>query len=309
MKIVNTVLGRIDTEDLGITLSHEHIAAYSNYLYLMAGEEYLDIEDLEETSVKHLKELKEKYGVSTFIDGTPVNLGRDVDLLKRVSEKSGINIVCSTGFYHTEEFAIAPIDDEDLYKIVHDDIIRTRAGIIKYAVEKEHMTEYDEKMLSALCMAQYELSLPLYIHTNSAVQNGTEVLDFVLKQGIEPKCVTIGHCSDSDSAEYIKSLARKGCFIGMDRIYAHSNEEFLRKKALLLAQLAIEGYENQILLSHDALVFSGFSGLPYVNPDQPFSTIFEKFIPILYERGFTKKDIDNFLCNNPKRMFLGVFNS
>ncbi len=304
---VNTVLGRIDAKNLGVTLSHEHIAAYSNYLYSMAGEEFLDIEVLEETSVKYLKELKEKYNLCTFIDGTPVNLGRDVDLLKRISEKSKVNIVCSTGFYHTQESAIASIDDEDLFKIVHNDIMKTNAGIIKYAVESEHLSKFDKKMLSALCLTQYETSLPLYIHTNSAVQNGIEVLDYILSLGIDPKKVTIGHCSDSDSTEYLKRLAEKGCFIGMDRIYPHSKDDFLRKKALQMAELTIAGYENQILLSHDALVFSSFSDTPCVNPFMPFSTIFEKFIPILYERGFTENDVDNFLCNNPQRMFLGAF--
>lgn len=307
MKIVRSVLGNIDTENLGITLSHEHIAAYSNYLYSMGGEAYLDIDDLEETAVKHLKEIKAKYGVSTFIDGTPVNLGRDADLLKRVSKKSGVNIICSTGFYHTEESAIMPLDNEDLFRIIHDDIINTGAGIIKYAVENEHLSEYDKKMLSVLCLAQYEFCIPFYIHTNSKVQNGIEVLDYISSLGSDPKRIIIGHCSDSDSSEYIKHLAEKGCFIGMDRIFSFANEEFLRKKALLLAELSVAGYENQILLSHDALVFSGFSDMPFVNQSQPFSVIFEKFIPILYKRGFTKKDIDNFLLNNPKRMFLGAF--
>lgn len=100
---VRTILGDIDDNEIGITLPHEHICCYSEYLHQMAGNLYLDKETLDRNSIEYLKELKEKYSLRTFVDCTPVNIGRDVDLLKRVSKESGVNIICSTGFYYTEE--------------------------------------------------------------------------------------------------------------------------------------------------------------------------------------------------------------
>ena len=57
--MIKTVLGSIKEKDLGITLAHEHICCYSEYMYKMAGNKYLDKEKLVETSVKYLLELKE----------------------------------------------------------------------------------------------------------------------------------------------------------------------------------------------------------------------------------------------------------
>jgi len=43
--------------------------------------------------------VKEQLGVSLYVDGTPCGLGRDVRLLKRVSEKSRVKIVAFTALY------------------------------------------------------------------------------------------------------------------------------------------------------------------------------------------------------------------
>ena len=59
--MINTVLGPIKESEVGITLSHEHICCYSEYLYMMSGDKYLDKERLLATAVSCLKELKEKY--------------------------------------------------------------------------------------------------------------------------------------------------------------------------------------------------------------------------------------------------------
>ncbi len=305
MAKINTVLGKIDSENLGITLSHEHICGYCNFLYFMAGNSFLDMGELETVSIKFLKELKEKYNLSTFIDCTPVNLGRDTELLKRVSDKSGVNIVSSTGFYYTEEVAISPIDTDVLAKIVISDAKKTNAGIIKFAVEEKSMTALNKKMLSALCTAQKELSLPLCIHTNSALQNGKDVLDFILNQGIPASSITIAHLSDSNSLEYIKSIADKGCYIGMDRIYSGSDKTFCAQKAKMIYELSALGYQKQLLISHDALVFSGFETNPQIKKNQPFATIFDVLLPQLVSLGFKQCDIDSLLIQNPKNMLLG----
>ena len=99
MRRIKTVLGEIRKPDAGITLVHEHVCCYSNSLYQMVGKDYLDKERLAAVATDFLKSLKETYGLITFVDCTPVNIGRDVALLKEVSEKSGVHIVCATGFY------------------------------------------------------------------------------------------------------------------------------------------------------------------------------------------------------------------
>ena len=116
-------------KDVGITLVHEHICCYSEYLLQMAGDKYLDKKQLISVAVEYLKFLKEKYGLQTFVDCTPVNIGRDVDLLKEVSKKSGVDIICATGFYYTEESVLFSSSPETLAEYMITDAKNVNAGI------------------------------------------------------------------------------------------------------------------------------------------------------------------------------------
>ena len=69
----------------------------------MAGKAYLDTEKIASKSIAELKRLKDTYGMNLFIDCTPVNIGRDIELLEKVSKESSVHVVCSTGFYYTDE--------------------------------------------------------------------------------------------------------------------------------------------------------------------------------------------------------------
>ena len=97
---VNTVLGPIDTKKLGKTLMHEHILC-ANWTARMNYPDWLNRKELIDMAVSMLKRLKD-CGFDTIVDGTPPALGRDVSVLKEVSEKAEINIIASTGFYWYE---------------------------------------------------------------------------------------------------------------------------------------------------------------------------------------------------------------
>jgi len=112
--MLNTVLCRINESEAKACLCHEHICCFSEYLLKMAGKAYLDKEKLASKSIAELKRLKDAYGMNLFIDCTPVNIGRDIELLKKVSKESGVHIVCSTGFYYTDEPVLYNMSEEKL---------------------------------------------------------------------------------------------------------------------------------------------------------------------------------------------------
>ena len=80
-------------------LCHEHISCTDNGYMKTFGKKWLKRDELSDYAAKVLSGLKEKYGVTMLVDGTPVDLGRDVKLLSDVSEKSGVHIVASSGTY------------------------------------------------------------------------------------------------------------------------------------------------------------------------------------------------------------------
>lgn len=81
MATVNTVLGPIDTTDLGFTLSHEHIMTSAAGLR-QTYPEFLDRESVIEDAVVTLRAAHQK-GLRTIIDMSTIDLGPDIGMLGR----------------------------------------------------------------------------------------------------------------------------------------------------------------------------------------------------------------------------------
>ena len=297
MRLFKTLLGDISESDLGVTLAHEHICCFSEYAYQMVGKDYLDKNALADTATVYLKELKKKYGLATFVDCTPINIGRDVELLKRISEQSEINIICSTGFYYTDEPVLYNTSAEQLCKYMVADAYAVNAGIIKCAVENEAITRFGEKLLRACAKAHLCLGLPIVLHSNANNRNALKALEILFLEGVNPNAVTVGHLSDTDDLEYVKNIASYGCFIGLDRLYKNTSEEYVSKKTQSILELCKAGYEDQILLSHDALFFNGFEAELKIDEQPRFSYCFDYILPQL-----TKSLSDKLMVQNPMRM-------
>ena len=297
MQLFKTVLGDIREKDLGITLVHEHICCYSEYLFQMAGNKYLDKKQLLNIAVDYFKFLKDNYGLNTFVDCTPVNIGRDVELLKEISEKSSMNIICSTGFYYTEETVLYASSSDLLAEYMIADAQNVNAGIIKCAVEGEEFSAFNIKLLKASAMAQLKLKLPIVLHTNAKNKNGLKALEILLSEGVQPQAITVGHLSDTEDLDCIKQIASKGCFIGFDRLYGNYSEEYIANKINAIIELGNAGYEDKILLSHDALFFNGFEANPAINKQPRFSYYFEYILPRL-----SNERAEQIIIKNPIKM-------
>ena len=96
--MIQTVTGEIKGKELGTVLMHEHISCASLSFCAAFGEKWFDRERIKALSVETLKKMKAERGLGLFVDATPIDVGRDVLLLKAVSEKSGVSIVASSGF-------------------------------------------------------------------------------------------------------------------------------------------------------------------------------------------------------------------
>ena len=87
MATINSVLRPLDTVDLGFTLPHEHLIDSSagirdTYYELELRDQALDmaLESFTEAKIG---------GVDTVVEVSPMDLGRDVLLMKEVSERTG----------------------------------------------------------------------------------------------------------------------------------------------------------------------------------------------------------------------------
>src|SRR5437588_12851051 len=100
MATVQSVLGPIDTADLGPTLVHEHLSISYPGDQLDPKSTW-DRKANIEAGVERMARLRE-HGVRTIVDPCPIDLARDPELMAEVAQQSGMQVVCATGFYHED---------------------------------------------------------------------------------------------------------------------------------------------------------------------------------------------------------------
>ena len=71
----------------------------------------------------------------------------------------------------------------------------------------------------------------------------------------------------------------------------------------LLKQLVADGYEEKIMLSNDMGRRTHHKVYGY---GPGFNWIKERFLPRLVEEGFSEETLDNFMVNNPARIYAMV---
>ncbi len=295
--MIKTILGNVHESEIKTALCHEHICCYSEYLNTMSNGKLFDKKELIKVSVSRLKYLKEKYNMNLFIDCTPVNIGRNIDLLKAVSEESGVHIVCSTGFYYTDECVLLNTPVKVLSKYYKNDAEGINAGVIKAAVEKEKLTFLNEKLLLAAANTQLQTGLPIVMHTNANNQNGIKGLEILLGANVPSSAITVGHLSDTENIDYILKIAGYGCYIGLDRLYENTTDEYVSQKLKTINALIDNGFVDRILLSHDDMFYNGFDIEPKLNNTPRYNYVFDHIL--------SKLPIDvsqKIISQNPVRM-------
>lgn len=308
---VHTVSGHIACEDIGNILTHEHILCFSAAMKMQFGHKWFDEKVIEKLAIEQLKEVKREYGINTIIDGTPVNLGRDIELLKRISDKSEVNIIVSSGLYHTEDLfvkgkSVELLADYFIYECengILDSMVKPQ--ILKCATGVEGVTRLNKKILDIMSLVQKKTNLPLYVHAEHSIESGIVQLGVFEENEVDLKRVIIGHCSDSKNLDYLLSLAKSGCYLGFDRIYPSCYKE----QAKIIKSIIDCGLTDHILLSHDNVVFSESLNMTwneFLNQQKErengYTLVHGKLIPELKALGVNNEEIRKISIENPMNM-------
>lgn len=309
---IDTVTGRISVEEMGKTMIHEHfIFGYPGFAGDLTLGPFRKAEALE-AGIQAANAVM-KFGVKTVVDPTPNECGRNPEVLKEISEETGLQIVCATGYYYEGEGATTYFKfrqslgtaEDDIYgmfmKEITDGIAETgiRPGIIKLATSKNQITPYERMFFNAAAKAHQETGIMLLTHTQEGTMGPEQAL-LLTKLGVDPAKIVIGHMCGNTDIDYQKKTLQTGVKIGFDRfgiqklVGAPMDEE--RIKTLL--QLLENGYEDQIMLSHDSINY--WMGRPPIMNDglaelvknwHP-THVFENIIPELKRSGVSNKMIE-----------------
>ncbi len=316
---VNTVCGPIQSDELGITLVHEHCTAAIPGWETDITFHPFDRERAVSAGLKMAENVK-AHGVQTIIDPAPMDFGRMPEIYKEISEKSELNIICSTGYYNEANGSsgywtmrafitdIIPELTEIFIQEVEKGIGNTeiRAGVIKVASGNGKISDYEQKMFRAAAAAQKETGVPVVTHTERGTM-GPEQAELLISEGVPPGKIMIGHTSDNIDIHYHLSILKNNVFDSFDRMglgapMAPPDEE----KYPVILELIEKGHIEKLMLSHDSVAF--WLGRPSVELfpmlDNSYPTyIFEKVIPALKELGVTDDQVLTMLKENPRRLF------
>jgi predicted metal-dependent phosphotriesterase family hydrolase len=298
------VLGDVDASRLGVTYSHEHLIAVPPESQKDRDFELSDYD----RSLQELLYFKE-VGGQTLVDASTLDYGRDVELLQRMSEASGVHVVATTGFnkhiYYpdwVEESSVKEISQLLAREVVEGvEATGVRAGFVKSGSWYNLIHPLEEKVTRAVARAQLETGAPVWLHTEVGTM-GMEMLDILEEEGVDLSKVAVGHSDRNADPYYHLQLAARGAYVQFDgpgkvKYYPDST------RVALIKNLLEHGYGSQLLISGD---MGRRSYLHAYGGGPGFRYILTKFVPRLRDEGIDQEHVDRIFIENPAH-WLGQF--
>ncbi len=241
---VQTVLGIIGADSLGITLPHEHLLIDSSFKFSEppdAAEKTLayapvtletlswvkthlthNLENLrlldEELAIKEALRFK-KAGGNTIVDLTSIGIARNPLALTRISRATGLHVVMGSSYYigasHPPELKSKGVDEiaESIVNDVVNGVGNTgvRAGIIGEVGCSTPLKSTETLVLAASAVAQKHTGVAINIHPGGDDTGILEVVDILDKSGADLRHTIISHVVKRGfSRDTLKQLARAG---------------------------------------------------------------------------------------------------
>lgn len=299
---IHTVQGAIDMSELGITLTHEHIM--SNYGKEISEASNYDSLKLFNQVIPYLKKLKTS-GVHSIFDCTTAYFGRRVDLLKKISEATEIQIITNTGFYGAANDRYIP---EFAYKASASAIAdiwinefengikgtKIKPGFIKLAFDDSRSpSNIDKKLFEAGLITHLTTGLTLAVHTGKNIAAVKLQIALLNEYNIHPSAWIWTHANKVENTENLIEFATKGAWISLDGVNQSNTSKYVKR----IKHFKQKNLLHKILVSHDG------NGFPSGGEIRKFGAIFEYLIPELIKNGFTADEINQIIVRNPREAF------
>ena len=316
---VETVRGTISTDELGVTLMHEHVFVLSPEIIANYPEGWGDEQAREDAAVEKLNALKAA-GVDTIVDPTVIGLGRYIPRIQRVAARTDLRIVAATGVYtygdvpmyfHFTGPGTALGGPEPMIDMFVRDITEgiagtgVKAAILKCATDEKGMTPDVERVLRAVAQAHRATGVPITTHTHAHSRRGLEQQRIFAEEGVDLTRVIIGHSGDTTDLDYLEELIAAGSYLGMDR-FGLDNILSFADRVDTVARMCERGHADKMVLAHDASCYIDWlpeDALPVVLPNWHYLHIHNDVLPALRQRGVTEEQINTMLVDNPRAIF------
>lgn len=351
MAQVITVNGPISPDELGVTLVHVHLlqeirmsatelgqlhddlpvthrvlankpvtidmlGIIRRHISLVTDNAILgDVDEMIDEAM-HYKRL----GGDSMVDCTLVGMGRDPVGIREISRATGINVVCSTGWYlsktHPQFVKDSSIEQlcEHMVRELTIGIGNTgiRAGALKSALSSPTpdvpFSGDEEKVLRATARAQAETDSVMCIHPShhcGRSRHWHTYLDIIKNEGANLEKVHLCHMEWwSRDIDYQKTLLDRGANVAYD---GFGNEYYMapgmsfatdRERVEGVVELVKAGYTKQVVISNETSFKCGLRKYGGFG----FGHLLENSVPDLKFYGVTDEQINTMLVENPKRL-------
>jgi phosphotriesterase-related protein len=249
-------------------------------------------------------------GVGCIVDAGTTDVGRDLELLKRLAGRTRVLIVACGGLYMERTYPsdVASKSEDQ----IADDFVRAanaeRHGAFGEIGEMPDasMSSEERRVFRAVGKAHLRTNLPIFTHNaygtgpNVPRDAGLRQLDAFESAGVDPRRVAIGHscCLDDPTADVITQIAKRGAFVGFDRVTGGLVPD--DKKVAMLLRFLDAGYADRLLLSADF----NFTARSASRPG--YGTTLTTFVPKLGQAGVPPETIRRVTIDNPRRFLAFV---
>ena len=333
---VQTVLGPVAPDLLGLVLPHEHILCDVTPpgIAASAGGQQVEInlENVHEIRyhwVCHygnhilddvtvaIEEVArfERAGGGAIVELTICGIKPNPAGLAEISRATGVPIVAGTGYYieaHAGGFFTGCSVDQLANKMI--DGVKNglgdsgvRAGIIGEIGVSDPWSSAEQRVMTAAVLAQQETGASINVHPGRQPFSPLEIVRFVRRLGGDPARLVISHLDRTlfDVAS-VARLLDDGCiaewdFFGIESAYYPFADIDLPndgQRLNLIQVLVSQGYGNRILISQDICTKTRLVRWG----GHGYAHLIEAVLPMMRRKGFSETEITQITELTPRRL-------
>ncbi|MDQ3493309.1 MAG: aryldialkylphosphatase [Chloroflexota bacterium] len=307
--VVVTVKGPLPASALGVTDSHDHLFLRSPAL---RGQEFDDLA----SAVAEVREAQAT-GLQAIVEMTPIGCGRRPDLMRAVSEATGMPLIAATGYHRDAHYPdghwvheasvemLAGRIISDLHDGMHPadwldpslPLDPARAGVIKAGASYQRISDSERRRLEAAAIGHRRTGAAILVHAEVGTC-GHEIVDLLTAQGVPSGSILLAHMDRNPDPELHAEIAARGVTLEYDTI---GRIKYRPDSALLdlIESVVAAGQLERIVLGLDLGrrdYFQAYGGGPGMR------TLMETFVPRL-RRRIGEAAVETIMVANPARAF------
>jgi predicted metal-dependent phosphotriesterase family hydrolase len=314
MPFARTVLGDVDTNQLGVTNAHEHLAIGGGLITVQHPDYRLNDQ---EKAIREINDFVDSGG-STIVDCTPCGIGREPNTLINISRSTGAHVIAASGVhkesyyldthwrfrYSVEEIAElwqAEVEVGMELSAYEGPIINRSsacAGIVKVGSDYQNIASATRKAFEAAAFVHMRTGVPILTHSELGTMM-LEQVELLQSFGVKPKHVIISHGDRNPDWFVHRDVAQTGAFIEYDcpgrvKYFPESTIVELMRKMFEIS------LGDHILLGGDNArrsYWKSYGGGPGV------AYLLRSFLPRLKRQGFTDAQVDQVMKTNAANAF------